>query len=216
MGEHYLDTVGVGGSNPPVPISIFERGSLRKSPARFNLAGGIPILTSKKKKEVRVNSRIRALEVRVVGPEGGQLGIVPTREALRLAEEQGLDLVEVAPQARPPVCKIIDYGKFKYEQKKKAREAKKNSTVVVVKEVKMRPKTDTHDFDFKTNHARRFLEDGQKVKATVIFRGREMAHQDIGFKHLTHLAEVLEDVGIVEVSPRMEGRTMSMMLAPKS
>lgn len=175
---------------------------------------GRPILTTKK--EIRVNARIRAPEVRVIGPEGVQLGIYPVKEALKLAEEQGLDLVEVAPMAKPPVCKIIDYGKFKYEQKKKAQEARKHQAVVVVKEVKLRPKTDSHDFDFKANNARRFLEEGHKVKATVVFRGREMTHQDIGLEHLNRLAERLQDIGIIEQTPRMEGRTMSMYVAPKA
>ncbi len=178
------------------------------------LLEGWPILTPKK--EIRVGARIRAPEVRVIGADGSQVGILPIREALKIAEEQGLDLVEIAPLAKPPVCKIIDYGKFKYEQKKKAQEARKNQTVVVVKEVKMRPKTDTHDFDFKTNHARRFLEEGHKVKASIQFRGREMAHQEIGLEHLTKMAERLQDIGIVESPARLEGRAMTMLLAPKA
>jgi translation initiation factor IF-3 len=174
---------------------------------------GSVILTPKK--EIRVNARIRSPEVRVIGADGSQVGILPIRDALRLAEEQALDLVEVAPLAKPPVCKIIDYGKFKYEQKKKATDARKNQVVVQVKEVKMRPKTDTHDFDFKANHARRFLEEGDKVKASIVFRGREMAHQEIGLEHLNRLAERLSDVGIIEQPPRMEGRAMGMLIAPK-
>lgn len=167
------------------------------------------------KKEIRVNLKIRAPEIRVIGAEGNQIGILTVKEALRLAEEQGLDLVEVAPLAKPPVCKIIDYGKFKYEQKKKAQEAKKNQAVVLVKEVRMRPKTDTHDFDFKANHARRFLEEGHKVKASIVFRGREMAHQTIGLEHLNRFSERLIDLCVIEQPPRMEGRAMSMILAPK-
>lgn len=151
----------------------------------------------------------------MIGPDGAQIGILAVRDALKLAEEQGLDLVEVAPLAKPPVCKIIDYGKFKYEQKKKAQEARKNQTVVLVKEVKMRPKTDTHDFDFKANHARRFLQEGHKVKASIVFRGREMAHQEIGLEHLNKLAERLADICLVEQPPRIEGRAMSMILAPR-
>ena len=126
-----------------------------------------------------------------------------------------MDLVEVAPLAKPPVCRIMDYGKFKYEQKKKSQEAKRNQVNVVVKEVKMRPKTDTHDFDFKANHARRFLEEGNKVKASIVFRGREMAHQEIGLEHLNRLAERLNDIGVVEAPARIEGRAMTMLLAPK-
>lgn len=174
---------------------------------------GSVILTPKK--EIRVNARIRSPEVRVIGADGSQVGILPIREALRLAEEQALDLVEVAPLAKPPVCKIIDYGKYKYEQKKKATDARKNQVVVQVKEVKMRPKTDTHDFDFKANHARRFLEEGDKVKASIVFRGREMAHQEIGLEHLNKLAERLADIGVIEQPPRMEGRAMGMLIAPK-
>lgn len=153
--------------------------------------------------------------MRVIGADGAQIGILPVKDALKLAEEQGLDLVEVAPLAKPPVCKIIDYGKFKYEQKKKAQEARKHQAVVVVKEIKMRPKTDTHDFDFKTNHAHRFLEEGFKVKASIVFRGREMAHQEIGLEHLNKMAERLQDVGSIEQPPRLEGRAMSMILTPK-
>lgn len=154
--------------------------------------------------------------MRVIGADGSQVGILPIREALKMAEEQGLDLVEVAPMAKPPVCKIIDFGRFKYEAKKKAQEARKHQTVVLVKEVKMRPKTDTHDFEFKANHARRFLEEGNKVKAQVVFRGREMAHQEIGLEHLNKLAEILADVGVVEQPARVEGRAMTMILAPKA
>lgn len=152
----------------------------------------------------------------MIGPDGEQIGIMPSREALRIADEQGLDLVEIAPQARPPVCKIIDYGKFKYEQKKKNQAARKNQAVVTVKEVRLRPKTDTHDIEFKTNNARRFLGDGHKVKISIIFRGREMAHQEIGLAHLERMAKSLEECGTVESRPRMEGRLMSMWLAPKS
>lgn len=162
-----------------------------------------------------MNARIRAPEVRVIGPEGNQLGVMTVRDALRQAEEFGLDLVEVAPTAKPPVCKIIDYGKYKYELKKKMAEQRRNQTEVVVKEVKMRPKTDTHDFDFKANHARRFLEEGHKVKASVLFRGREFAHQEIGMEHLVKLAAILEDIGIVEQSARMEGRMLTMLVAPR-
>lgn len=182
--------------------------------AYFLFLEGRAILTPKK--EIRVNARIRSPEVRVIGADGSQVGILNIRDALRMAEEQGLDLVEVAPLAKPPVCKIIDYGKFKYEQKKKATEARKNQVVVVMKEVKMHPKTDTHDFDFKANHARRFLEEGDKVKASVVFRGREMQHQDIGMKHLQKLSERLADISVVEQPARMEGRSLSIIYAPKS
>ena len=163
----------------------------------------------------RINRRIRIPQVRVVDGDGGQLGILPTSEALALAEERGLDLVEVSPKARPPVCKIMDYGKYMYEQSKKAKEAKKRQHVTHVKEVKMRPKIEPHDYDFKMRHARQFLEAGDKVKCTVIFRGRELAHKDRGVVLMKKLAEDLEDIAIVEVSLRSEGRSMVMVVSPK-
>jgi len=151
----------------------------------------------------------------VIGAEGDQLGIMPVEQALAAAEEQGLDLVEVAPTARPPVCRIMDYGKFKYEQARKARQAKKKQHQILVKEVKFRPGIEEHDFEFKVRHARRFLEEGNKVKATMMFRGRQMAHPDLGREVLTRVAQVLEDVGKVESAAAMEGRTMTMIMAPR-
>jgi len=136
-------------------------------------------------------------------------------DALNLSEEAGLDLVEVAPMAKPPVCKIMDYGKYKYQQHKRAQEAKKNQKVIHVKEVKLRPKTDDHDLDFKINHARKFLTAGNKVKIAIIFRGREMTHPDIGNELLDRVASGIEDLGIIEQRPKMEGRNMIMILAPK-
>ena len=135
-------------------------------------------------------------------------------KALEIAEEKGLDLVEVAPMARPPVCRIMDYGKFRYEEQRKARDARKRQHHVQLKEVKMRPGIEDHDFAFKTRHARRFLEEGNKVKATVMFRGRQMAHPEIGRGVLQQLAEAVEDLGKVESNPQMEGRTMTMIIAP--
>lgn len=166
-------------------------------------------------KRVRVNRQIRISPVRVIGAEGDQLGIMPVEQALAAAEEQGLDLVEVAPTARPPVCRIMDYGKFKYEQARKARQAKKKQHQILVKEVKFRPGIEEHDFEFKVRHARRFLEEGNKVKATMMFRGRQMAHPDLGREVLTRVAQVLEDVGKVESAAAMEGRTMTMIMAPR-
>lgn len=153
-------------------------------------------------------------EVRVIGPDGAQLGILPTEEALRRSEELGLDLVEVQPTARPPVCKIMDYGKFKYQQKRKASETKKNQHVVEVKEVKFRPKTDKHDFDVKVSRLRRFVAEGNKSKVTIMFRGREIVHPEIGQDVLRRVAEAVSDVAIIEVSPRMEGRQMFMVVSP--
>ncbi len=166
-------------------------------------------------KGLRVNERIRIKEVRVILPDGTQLGIVPTEEALQKAFSMNLDLVEVAPEARPPVCRIMDYGKFRYEQSKKAREAKKKQTVIELKEIKLRPKTEEHDFLFKTRHAERFLKEGNKAKITMMFRGREMVRMDRGKALLTRFVEALKDVAVVEQAPKVEGRNMTLILAPK-
>lgn len=147
--------------------------------------------------------------------DGTQAGILPTEEALRRAEDAGLDLVEVSPNARPPVCKIMDYGRFKYQQKRKANEAKKKQAQIEVKEVKFRPKTDTHDFDVKVNRLRKFLEQGNKGKVTIMFRGREIVHPEIGRKILTDVAAKVGDIAQVESMPRMEGRSMFMIVAPR-
>ena len=152
--------------------------------------------------------------MRLVDAEGGQAGIVPVEEALRRAQEAGLDLVEVAPTAKPPVCRIMDFGKFLYEQKKKAHESKKKQKIIHVKEVKFRPNIDEHDYDFKLKNALRFLEDGDKVKATVQFRGREMARTDLGRKLLARVAQDVVDVGVVESSPEMTGNRMHAILGP--
>jgi translation initiation factor IF-3 len=153
--------------------------------------------------------------VRVIGNNGDQLGVLPVDEALAMAQEQGLDLVEVAPLARPPVVKIMDYGKFKFEQAKAARAAKKKQHVIHLKEVKYRPGIDDHDFDFKTRHAREFLTDGNKVKVTMMFRGRQMAHTELGRDVLDRVAAELKDIGKIEQDPKLEGRNMTMVLAPK-
>lgn len=167
-------------------------------------------------KDINVNRKIRASEVRVIDANGQQVGIMTIGDALRLAETQELDLVEVSPTARPPVCRIMDYGKFKYEQSKKAQEARKKQTVVSIKEVKMRPKTDEHDFDFKLKNVKRFLEEGNKTKITVVFRGREMAHPEFGRRMLDRVTSELQGLATVEQSPRMEGKAISMIVAPKS
>ena len=160
-----------------------------------------------------MNHEIRIREVRVIGPNSEQIGVLPIGDALKRAEEAGMDLVEIAPTAAPPVCRIIDYGKYRYEQAKKQHGAKQKSTQL--KEVKLRPFTDTHDLDFKTRHARDFLAEGHKVKMTVMFRGREMAHQDAGRVVLAKVIEQLGAAAQVEQQPRMEGRNMSILLAPK-
>jgi translation initiation factor IF-3 len=151
----------------------------------------------------------------VIGEGGEQLGIMNTRDAVRQAREKGLDLVEVAATADPPVCRIIDYGKFTYEQKKKASEAKKKQVVITVKEVKFRPGTDDHDYNFKMKHSREWLQDGDKVKATIFFRGREITHRELGQQLLERLEKDLFDVGEVEARPRMEGNQMFLVFAPK-
>ena len=162
-----------------------------------------------------MNRQIRISPVRVISAEGAQLGIMPVDEALAAAESQGLDLVEVAPNARPPVVRIMDYGKFKYEQARKAREARKKQHQIQIKEVKFRPGIEAHDFEFKLRHARRFLEEGNKVKATMMFRGRQMAHPELGREVLIRVAQALEDVGRVESDPLLDGRNMTMILAPR-
>jgi translation initiation factor IF-3 len=163
---------------------------------------------------MRVNRQIRISPVRVIAPDGEQVGILPVERALEIAEEQGLDLVEVAPLARPPVCRIMDYGKFRYEEQRQAREARKKQHHVQLKEVKMRPGIEDHDFDFKVRHARRFLLDGNKVKLTMMFRGRQMAHPEYGRQVLDRVFGELEDVAKIESNPMMEGRSMNMVLAP--
>ena len=167
------------------------------------------------KDTVRINRMIRATEIRVLGSDGGQLGIMSVRDALATAEAEGLDLVEISPGATPPVCRIMDYGKFKYQQSKKSHEAKKKQSVVLVKEVKLGPKTEEHDFQFKFKHVLRFLEDGNKAKVVVLFRGREMAHTEFGRALLDRMAEMVKDHGVIEQSPRQEGRNMTMIIAPK-
>ncbi|MCY1017417.1 translation initiation factor IF-3 [Pyxidicoccus sp. MSG2] len=165
-------------------------------------------------RDQRTNRRIRAREVRVVGSDGGQLGVMPLEAALDLARTEGLDLVEISPMASPPVCKIMDYGKFKYEEKKKAAEAKRAQVTVLLKEVKLRPKTEEHDYEFKVRNMRRFIEDGNKAKVVIQFRGREITHKEQGTAILDDVAKDLKEVAIVEQPPRMEGRLMFMILAP--
>ena len=161
-----------------------------------------------------MNDRIRVPEVRLVGPGGEQVGIVRIDDALRLAAEADLDLVEVAPTARPPVCRLMDYGKFKYEAAQKARESRRNQTNTIIKEMKLRPKIDAHDYDTKKGHVVRFLRGGDKVKITIMFRGREQHRPELGYRLLQKLAADVEDLGTVESHPRQDGRNMTMVLAP--
>ncbi|MER7014769.1 translation initiation factor IF-3 [Saccharopolyspora sp. NPDC000359] len=164
--------------------------------------------------ETRINDRIRVPEVRLVGPNGEQVGIVRIEDALRLAQEADLDLVEVAPQARPPVCKLMDYGKFKYESAQKARESRRNQQQTVIKEQKLRPKIDPHDYETKKGHVSRFLNQGHKVKVTIMFRGREQSRPELGFRLLQRLADDVSDLGFIEANPKQDGRNMIMVLAP--
>jgi len=164
--------------------------------------------------EPRINERIRVPEVRLVGPAGEQVGIVAINDALLLAQEADLDLVEVAPTARPPVCKLMDYGKFKYESALKARESRKNQAQTVIKEIKLRPKIDPHDYGTKKGHVERFLKAGDKVKVTIMFRGREQSRPELGFRLLQKLADDVTDLGFVESQPKQDGRNMIMVIGP--
>ena len=164
---------------------------------------------------MRINERIRVPEIRVIDDDGAQLGVMPPRQALEIARSKGLDLVEVAPQAQPPVCRIINFGKWQYEQKKKQKESKAKQTFITVKEIKFRPGTDDHDYTFKKNNAARMLQDGDKVKATVHFRGREITHKELGGELLQRLEKDLAEYGTVEARPRLEGMNMSIVFAPK-
>ncbi len=190
-----------------IPCTLLKGIALRRRPRR-------PQRDERNTNEPRINRRIRVPRVLLIDEDGKRLGEFLTDDALRLAQERGLDLVEMAPDARPPVCRIVDYGKLKYERKKRDAVARRNQVQVQLKEVKLRPKTDQHDMEFKVRHARRFLEEGNKVKVTVRFRGREMAHRDIGAEQCLEVAEHCKDLGVIESRPRMEGRQMFMILAP--
>ena len=171
----------------------------------------LPIAT----KELQINEQIRDNEVRLIGPDGEQIGVVPTREAQRLADEKELDLVKIAPTATPPVCRIMDYGKYRFEQSKREKEARKNQRVVELKEVRLSLNIDVADFNTKAKHALRFLQEGNKVKVSIRFRGREMGHPEIGLETMKRFAEVCSEIAAVEKPAKMEGRNMLMFLAPK-
>ena len=166
------------------------------------------------KDDVRLNERIRVPQVRLIDEKGEQVGIVPTVQALQMARDRGLDLMEVSAAASPPVCKICDYGKFKYEKKKKETVARKNQVVIKVKEVQLRPNTDVHDLEYKIKNSHEFLEEGDKVKFTIMFRGREIAHTQPGFKMCNEIIEKLKEVGVVESPPKLEGKKLIMILSP--
>ncbi len=163
---------------------------------------------------MRINEEIRAREVRLVGEDGEQLGIISGRDAYRIAVEKNLDLVEIAPTAKPPVCKLMDFGKYKYEQAKKDKEARKKHKVIEIKEVKLRPNIEDHDLDTKAKNAQRFLADGDKVKVTIMFRGREITHPELGRALCIRLAQIVKDISHVEREPKVEGRNMIMILTP--
>ena len=165
---------------------------------------------------MRINEEIRIREVRVTDANGEQLGVMLTRDALRLAEEKHLDLVEVAPKARPPVCRIMDFGKYRYEQQKREKEVRKKQNIITIKEVKLRPNIEQHDFEVKLKNAQRFIEEGNKVKVTIMFRGRELSHPELGSEVLTRLAKALEEVVTVERAAKLEGKNMTMILSPKA
>ena len=164
--------------------------------------------------KLRINREIRVTPIRVIGPESEQLGILATPDALRKAEELGYDLVEVSPTAQPPVCKIMDFGKYKYEQDQRRKESRRKASNVVIKEMKFRPKIDEHDYDTKMKHVERFLEEGSKVKLTIMFRGREMAHPELGRRILERVAERVAEIAIIESAPKQDGRNMTMVLNP--
>ena len=186
----------------------------RAHAAAGSAGGGIHAQGGHISAEARINERIRAPEVRLVGPKGEQIGIVSINDALKLAQEADLDLVEVAPTARPPVAKLMDYGKFKYEAAVKARESRKNQTQTIVKEIKLRPKIDPHDYGTKKGHVERFLKAGDKVKVTIMFRGREQSRPELGYRLLQRLGADVADYGFVETSAKQDGRNMTMVLAP--
>ena len=190
---------------------LFFYGKRRHAPL-FYLFLEVNAISSKD--GFRVNDEIKTREIRLVGETGEQLGIMSPRDALQIALEQGLDLVEVAPAAKPPVCKIMDVGRYKYEQSKREREARKKQHIISIKEVKLRPNIEDNDFHTKVRNAIRFLEEGDKVKVTIMFRGREMSHPELGRELLDRVAEVVKDLGNVERSAKLEGRNMSMIVSP--
>lgn len=197
----------VGPASASSGARVVPEGPAGRSTTRLTRGGPISA-------EPRINDRIRVPEVRLVGPEGEQVGIVPIGEALRLAQDSDLDLVEVAPMARPPVCKLMDYGKFKYESAQKARESRRNQALTVIKEMKLRPKIDPHDYETKKGHVERFLKQGDKVKVTIMFRGREQHRPELGLRLLQRLAEDVVELGYIESAPKQDGRNMIMVMAP--
>lgn len=207
----------VGRIEVPVSAEAIELILTRRNtiqPLKSGGRGGRSGKPEKKGDGYRVNREISAPQVRVIDESGAMVGVMAVMEALRMAEDRNLDLIEIAPTAKPPTCKIIDYGKWKYESKKKEKTAKKNQTVITIKEIQVRPRTDQHDLDVKLRHARRFLLDGDKVKVNLRFQGREMAHQDQGISLLNKISAGLADIAIQEAPPKKEGRQMFVLLSP--
>ena len=197
-------------------VHFFSRISISSLLIRVNRSYGKFFLWEGKKiSDLFINEQIRDREVRVIGADGEQLGVMPTREAMKLAEEAGVDLVKIAPTAKPPVCKIVDYGKFKYEQARKDKEAKKKQKIVEIKEIRLSPNIDTNDLNTKVNAARKFISKGDRVKVTLRFRGREMAHMNTSKHILDDFAEALSDIAVMDKAPKVEGRSMTMFLAEK-
>ncbi len=187
-----------------------EPGSFERRPPHSRYPG------SYSNDPVKINHRIKAREVRVIAADGQQLGVLDVRKAIEIARSQGLDLVEVSPTATPPVCKILDYGKYKYEQKKKKQAAKKKQVITTLKEIQFRPNIDKHDVEYKVRHIQRFLEEGHKVKASLRFRGREAAHSQLGYELLKQVIDMVGDLGIVEDGPKMEGKLLYLIFAPQT
>ena len=199
-----------------VATQIFygNRGRLNVAFNFFQRAAGGVLSISRE--TLRINEEIRIREVRVTDANGEQLGVMLTRDALKLAEDKHLDLVEVAPKARPPVCRIMDFGKYRYEQQKREKEVRKKQKIITIKEVKLRPNIEQHDFEVKLKNAQRFIEEGNKVKVTIMFRGRELSHPELGSEVLDRLAKALEEVVTVERAAKLEGKNMTMILSPKA
>ena len=192
-------------------MDVSPRGVRRRlAPAVRTRRGDAALATD----DARINDRIRARQVRLIGADGSQLGVKALPEALTIARESGLDLVEVAANADPPVCKIMDFGKYKYEQDQRRKESRKKASNVVIKEMKFRPKIDEHDYDTKMKHVERFLDEGSKVKLTIMFRGREMAHPELGRRILERVAERVAEIAVIESAPKQDGRNMTMVLNP--
>jgi translation initiation factor IF-3 len=203
-----------GFANSPLRrLTTGEEHHLSLPPRRPSINRSLP--PPQKEHEHKINNRIEARELRLIGADGQNVGVVPTRQALIMADEAGLDLVEISPDAKPPVAKILDYGKFRFQEQKKAAEARKKQKVIELKEIKLRPMIDDHDFEVKMKQARRFFEEGDKVKFTLRFRGREMDHQDLGYKLLIRVREQMMDVSKVELDPKPEGRQITMIMTAK-